>query len=85
MEGAWMLKHNGKYYLTYSAAGTEHRTYAMGCYAAESPLGPFTPQKHNPIFAPPPASDWHRARQHRRRSGEPPLGVLRVAPGWPSL
>jgi hypothetical protein len=50
MEGAWMLKYNGKYYFTYSAAGTEYRTYAMGCYAAESPLGPFTPQQHNPIL-----------------------------------
>ena len=45
-----MIKYNGKYYLTYSAAGTENRTYAMGCYAAETPLGPFTPQQHNPIL-----------------------------------
>ena len=50
VEGAWMLKRNGKYYLTYSAAGTENRTYAMGCYTAKSPLGPFTPQQRNPIF-----------------------------------
>lgn len=53
MEGAWMLKRNGTYYLTYSAAGTQNRTYAMGCYTAKSPLGPFTPQKHNPIFRSP--------------------------------
>ncbi len=50
LEGAWMFKHNGTYYLTYSAAGTQNRTYAMGCYTAKSPLGPFTPQKHNPIL-----------------------------------
>ena len=50
LEGAWMLKHNGKYYLTYSAAGTEYRTYAMGCYVGSSPLGAFTPQKRNPIL-----------------------------------
>jgi hypothetical protein len=50
MEGAWMLKRNGTYFLTYSAAGTENRTYAMGCYTAKSPLGPFTPQPRNPIF-----------------------------------
>ena len=50
MEGSWMLKRNGIYYLTYSAAGTQNRTYAMGCYTAKSPLGPFTPQKRNPIF-----------------------------------
>lgn len=50
MEGAWMLKRGSKYYLTYSAGGTENKTYAMGCYVSESPLGPFTPQKRNPIL-----------------------------------
>ncbi len=53
VEGSWMLKRNGKYYLTFSAAGTENRTYAMGCYTASSPLGPFTAQKRNPIFRTP--------------------------------
>jgi len=50
MEGAWMLKHEGRYHLVYSAGGTQYRTYAMGCYVGESPLGLFTPQKRNPIF-----------------------------------
>lgn len=50
MEGGWLVKRNGTYYLTYSAAGTEHRTYAMGCYVAKSPLGPFAPQQRNPIL-----------------------------------
>lgn len=50
VEGAWMVKRNGRYYLTYSAAGTEHRAYAMGAYVGTSPLGPFTAQSHNPIF-----------------------------------
>jgi hypothetical protein len=50
MEGAWMLKQNGRYYLTYSVGGTQYRTYSMGCYVSDSPLGPFLPQKHNPIF-----------------------------------
>lgn len=50
LEGSWMVKYNGKYYLTYSAAGTENRTYAMGCYTASSPLGLFTPQKRNPFL-----------------------------------
>lgn len=53
VEGSWMIKRNGTYYLTYSAAGTQHRSYAMGCYTAKSPLGPFTPQKRNPIFRSP--------------------------------
>ena len=50
IEGAWMFKRNGKYYLTYAAAGTENRTYAMGCSVGQSPLGPFVPQKNNPIL-----------------------------------
>jgi xylan 1,4-beta-xylosidase len=50
LEGAWMLKRNGKYYLTYAAGGTEHRTYAMGCFVGASPLGTFRSQKRNPIL-----------------------------------
>lgn len=50
IEGAWMLKRRGTYYLTYAAAGTENRTYAMGCSIGKSPLGPFTPQKNNPVM-----------------------------------
>jgi hypothetical protein len=50
LETAWMLKRNGRYYLTYSAAGTQFRTYAMGCCIGSSPLGSFRPQKHNPIL-----------------------------------
>lgn len=50
MEGAWMIKENGRYYLTYSAGGTQYRTYTMGAYVGDSPLGPFTPQQRNPIF-----------------------------------
>jgi xylan 1,4-beta-xylosidase len=50
VEGSWMVKRDGRYYLTFSAAGTEHRAYAMGAYVGTSPLGPFTPQAHNPIF-----------------------------------
>lgn len=50
MEGAWMVKRNGRYYLTYSSGGTQYRTYAMGAYTSDSPLGPFVPQRRNPIF-----------------------------------
>ena len=50
MEGAWMLKRGSRYYLTFSAGGTENRTYAMGAYVSDSPLGPFVPQKRNPIL-----------------------------------
>lgn len=50
MEGAWMIKHDGRYTLTHSSGGTQYRTYAMGAYTSASPLGPFAPQKRNPIF-----------------------------------
>jgi hypothetical protein len=49
MEGAWMNKHNGKYYLQYGAPGTEFSGYADGVYVSEHPLGPFTYQAHNPF------------------------------------
>ena len=44
MEGAWMTKHNNKYYLQYGAPGTEFSGYADGVVVGDSPLGPFTPQ-----------------------------------------
>jgi xylan 1,4-beta-xylosidase len=44
IEGAWMTKHNGKYYLQYGAPGTEFSGYADGVVVGKSPLGPFTPQ-----------------------------------------
>lgn len=48
-EGAYMTKHNGKYYLQYGAPGTEFKIYADGVYVGNSPLGPFTYQEHNPF------------------------------------
>lgn len=49
MEGASMTKHNGKYYLQYAAPGTQFNVYADGVYIGESPLGPFTYMKNNPM------------------------------------
>ncbi|MFM1930066.1 MAG: hypothetical protein RL387_1394 [Bacteroidota bacterium] len=49
MEGAWMNKQNGKYYLQYGAPGTEFSGYGDGVYVSDKPLGPFTYQKHNPF------------------------------------
>ena len=39
MEGAWMTKHNGKYYLQYGAPGTEFSGYADGVAVSDKPLG----------------------------------------------
>lgn len=49
LEGAWMTKHNGKYYLQYSAAGTQYKSYADGLYIGNSPLGPFKVAENNPF------------------------------------
>lgn len=48
IEGAWMDKHKGKYYLQYSCPGTQYNVYADGVYVSESPLGPFSLAKNNP-------------------------------------
>ena len=42
IEGAWMDKHCGTYYLQYAAPGTQYNTYSDGVYVSDSPLGPFT-------------------------------------------
>ncbi|TDW99947.1 family 43 glycosylhydrolase [Dinghuibacter silviterrae] len=52
IEGAWMAKHNGKYYLQYAAPGTEFSGYADGVVVGESPLGPFTPQSDPVSYKP---------------------------------
>lgn len=44
IEGAWMTKHNNKYYLQYGAPGTEFSGYADGVAVSDSPLGNFTHQ-----------------------------------------
>ena len=49
IEGAWMTKHGGKYYLQYGAPGTEFNVYANGTYVGDSPLGPFTYAPYNPV------------------------------------
>ena len=53
IEGAFMNKWNGKYYLQYAAPGTELATYGDGVYVGDSPLGPFTYAAHNPFSSKP--------------------------------
>ena len=48
IEGAWMDKHEGKYYLQYAAPGTQFNCYSDGVYVSDSPLGAFTLAKNNP-------------------------------------
>ena len=49
IEGPWMTKHNGKYYLQYAAIGLEFLSYSHGVYVSDSPTGPFTYSMHNPL------------------------------------
>jgi hypothetical protein len=49
LEGAWMNKYKGKYYLQYAVPGTEFKSYSNGVYVSEHPLGPFTLLRHNPF------------------------------------
>ena len=49
IEGAWMTRHDGKYYLQYAAPGTEYNVYANGTYVGDGPLGPFTYAPNNPV------------------------------------
>ena len=48
-EGAWMTKHNGKYYLQYAVPGTGFSTYANGYYISDKPLGPFVYADNSPL------------------------------------
>jgi hypothetical protein len=53
IEGAWMNKYNGKYYLQYAAPGTQYKSYADGVYISDKPLGPFSYQPNNPFSSKP--------------------------------
>ena len=49
IEGAWLDKHNGIYYMQYACPGTQYNIYADGVYVSKSPLGPYTLAKNNPF------------------------------------
>ena len=53
IEGAFMTKIHGRYYLQYAAPGTEYNTYADGVYVSDKPLGPFRRQASNPFSSVP--------------------------------
>jgi xylan 1,4-beta-xylosidase len=50
IEGPWILKRNGTYYLMYSGNATSSVDYAIGYATADSPLGPFTRFSGNPVL-----------------------------------
>lgn len=49
IEGSWMTKHEGTYYLQYSAPGTVWKTYADGVYTSKSPTSGFVFQPYSPF------------------------------------
>ena len=53
IEGAWMTKYNGKYYLQYAVPGTQFKSYCDGVYVCDEPLGDFTLAENNPCSARP--------------------------------
>lgn len=49
-EGPFVLKHNGKYFLSYSANDYQSPYYAIGYAVSDSPLGPYRKAAENPIL-----------------------------------
>ena len=49
-EGAWPVKHGGRYYLTCAVPGTQYAGYCDNCYVGDSPIGPFTLCKNSPVI-----------------------------------
>jgi len=49
IEGSWMTKYKGKYYLQYGAPGTEFSGYADGVVVGDNPLGPFDQPQSDPF------------------------------------
>lgn len=49
-EGSYTFKHDGTYYMMYSANYYGGENYAVGYATASSPLGPYTKANNNPIL-----------------------------------
>ena len=49
-EGPFVLRHNDKYYLTYSSNGCGNPCYLVGCAVGDTPFGPFVRADNSPIL-----------------------------------
>lgn len=49
-EGSTLLKHDGTYYMMYSANNFNGANYAVGYATSKSPLGPFEKSDQNPVL-----------------------------------
>jgi beta-xylosidase len=52
-EGSFVVKHNGTYYMTYSANSYESPFYGVGVATASKITGPWTKYENNPILQKP--------------------------------
>lgn len=50
-EAPYIIKHKGKYYLTYSGSHYESKGYAVGYATSDQPLGPYKKYEANPILS----------------------------------
>jgi beta-xylosidase len=50
LEGPYVIRHNSRYYMTYSANDTFRSGYAIGYAVADNPLGPWVKARENPIL-----------------------------------
>ena len=71
VEGPFMLKHEGRYYLTYTANHYESHDYAVGYAVSENPRGPFVKTPDNPILRRPAGfvGSGHHAFFHDKEGG----------------
>ncbi len=53
IEGSWMTKHDGKYYLQYACPGTQFKSYCDGLYVSDKPLGDYKLAPNNPCSSKP--------------------------------
>jgi beta-xylosidase len=52
-EGSFVIKHNGVYYMTYSANSYESPFYGVGVATADNIYGPWTKYENNPVLQKP--------------------------------
>lgn len=63
-EGPFIIKHNGLYYLTYTANGYTSQYYAVGYATSASPLGTYVKYAGNPILSMSPVNDVYGPGHH---------------------
>ncbi len=69
-EGPCMLKHNGTYYLTFTANGYTSQNYAVGYATSSSPLTGFERYENNPILSKLPAAGVYGPGHHSFMTAE---------------